>query len=83
MKETFVVSLESFIENFTFVTDHAANVPRIGDASVSSSLVPVLERWMGCVCHLLDTTMKYVMVSLSQSNHDTAITVCGDLKAIK
>lgn len=82
-RETFVVSFESFMENFTFVTDHVPNMPCIAGASVSSSLVPVSERWMGCFCHLPNTTMKHVMVSLSRSDHDTASAIRGDLKAIK
>lgn len=65
----------------TFVTDFAANMPRIVTASVSSPLVPLSDKWMGCFSHQLNTDMKHVVSSLSE--HSEGALINSDILAVK
>ena len=42
-------------------------MPRVVGTSVSTELVPLSKRWVGCICHLLNTIMKRIMNKMSSS----------------
>lgn len=52
-----------FLERCSFVTDCAATMPRVFDASVSPNQIPFSDRWVGCISHQLNTVMKHVVES--------------------
>lgn len=56
-------NLSDFEKNFTFVTDCAAVMAKTFGASVSPRRIPFNERWIGCISHQINTTMKNVMES--------------------
>lgn len=61
IKATTGFHLTDFEQTFTFVTDCAATMPCVFGASVSSSRVPYSHRWIGCISHQLNTSMKNAM----------------------
>lgn len=59
--QTTGMPLSQFEKQFTFVTDCAATMPCVFGASVSEAKVRYCERWIGCICHQLNTAMKKAM----------------------
>ena len=55
------MSLEQFIQGFTIVTDRAAVIARVANASVSEDIHKTDETWMSCIAHTLNNAMKSVL----------------------
>lgn len=79
MVKEFDISFESFIENLTFATDCARNMPPIVGSSVSESPCPYNERWVGWVSHKLNKCMKHVM----EKQKREGLVVWEDLERVK
>lgn len=75
----FGIGLSQFMEKFTLVTDWAATLPNIVGASASSSRVPFGWRWLGCIVHKLNTTLKTVV----ESERAAGSRVHQDLESVK
>lgn len=67
------VSFWSFMKHMTLVMDCAANMPRILNASVSTCLVLLSERWMRCFIHQLNIPIKHVVHILTKQDDWSAI----------
>ena len=61
------LNLEILLENFTFVTDSAVNMPRIVGSSVSTAVVPTSEWRMPWSFLQLNIVMKHVIGDLNNS----------------
>ena len=78
LKDQYEISLDQLTENFTFVTDCAATMPKIVGASSSSSRIPFSEKCLGCVSHMLNTAMKH---AINEEKSDSI--VYRDLNTVK
>lgn len=65
------LTISSFENRFTFVTDCAYIMPRVFDASVSSTKVPFSARWIRCITHQLNDATKYVIQSREINDLET------------
>lgn len=75
---------DSFVRNFSLVTDSAAVMPTIVGASVSENISARDERWLPCVAHMLNTAMKHAMKALSDNTDEPfAASVTKDIQAMK
>lgn len=74
MMADFGVSFQSLMEKFTFVFDCGSNMPVIVGASVSESLRPCNDRWVGCISHQINTCVKQVMENIKRNGLLFAIT---------
>jgi hypothetical protein len=78
------LSLETLNQSFTFVTDWAATMPRIVDASISEKNFPLSLKWAGCVVHQLDTCLGTAFnASLFQNIDDFSIGAIADVRSMK
>ena len=68
LNEIYGICQDRLMERFMFITDSAANIPRIVGRYVSSALVPTSEWWMPCICHQLNNVMKQVIGDLASLN---------------
>ncbi len=59
--QKYEVGLDHFLKYFAMVTDSAAVMARVANASVSHELHSPDERWMGCYSHFLNNVMKQVL----------------------
>ena len=59
--------LDSFLKRFTTVTDEAAVMARVANASVSRKIHAPDENWMRCMAHVLNTSVKAVMSQCKKS----------------
>ena len=79
--EKYEYSLDVFMRGFTMVTDGAAVMARVANASVSRDIHTPDETWMRCLAHLLNNTMKTVLLSHCKCN--TLQVVAQDFRGMK
>ena len=75
------IELCNSMKNFTMVTDGAAVMVRVANASVSLDLHVPDETWMRYMTHILNNFMKKAMTSCSQS--DILLVGAHDFHAVK
>ena len=61
LRDKYGIELCHFMENFTMVSDGAAVMARVGNASVITDLHVPDETWVRCMAHLLNNAMKKAM----------------------
>lgn len=67
--------------DFTIVTDRAASMARVANASVSRYIHVPDEAWMRCMAYFFNDTMKSVIASYSCSA--TFLVVAEDFRLMK
>lgn len=51
-----------FEKTFKFITDLASTMARIDNYLLFATAVPYSQKWVGCISHHIDTSIKNVMV---------------------
>ncbi len=59
--DKYELSMDHFFRGFTIVTDGAAVMAKVANASVSWGIHPSYETWMSCMAHSLNDVMKSVL----------------------
>lgn len=72
-----MVYLDNFMKEFTMVTDCAAVMAQVANASVSRELDKTYETWIRCIVHLPKNPMKSVMALCSIDELLLTVTPCG------
>ena len=74
-------TMDFFTKGFTMVTDSAAIITKVAGASVSRDLHCPDETWMGCLAHMLNNTMKFVIAN--RCTNDVLGIVLQDFRSMK
>lgn len=84
LRTLFGIDLDAFLKTYTFFTDCAATIPKIVGASSSSNRTSYSEKWMECIIHQLNSTMKHVIISCAAAPSLSAgFIIKKDLDAVK
>ena len=65
--DKYETTLDTFMRDFAMVTDGAAVMARVANASVSRDINAPDETWMNCVAHFFNNRMRSVVSSYPQS----------------
>ena len=81
LQQKFNTLLNTFLKRFTIVTDGAAVMARVANASVSREIQASDENCMRCMAHFLNNSMKTVMSQCKKVA--TPSVVAEDFRAMK
>ena len=79
--ENYEIPLERFMQGFTMVTDGAAVMARVANASASKDIHKPDETWMSCIAYALNNAMKSVLSTNCQG--PVMEVVLQDFRAMK